>query len=161
MKHSAALFILMSLAASALAVEDGKEWAIATATRPSDGRVIVYRFIQEYQRSFDRAEFPIRLTLSWRYNSATGMPSVPERESMDMFEDRLTPLVEKDPLASLALVRTGDNLRQWVFYAASESSFRQMLDESLEAAPRLPIEVSTVVEPRWETYEQFVRGIRK
>jgi hypothetical protein len=80
------LFVLL-LASSTPAADDAKTWATAIATRPSDGRKIVYRFIQEYSPTFDRSKYPVRITLSWRYSSETGMPSVPERESMDELED--------------------------------------------------------------------------
>ena len=161
MKLLATISMLALLAAPALATEDGKFWATATATRPSDGHRIIYRFVQEYQPAFDRSKYPVRVTVSWRYDSATGMPSVPERESMDGFEDRLAPHLEQSSLASLALVRTGDNLRQWTYYAKTEGAFRKEFDQTIGAKSLLPIEVKFELEPRWETYEQFVRGVRK
>jgi hypothetical protein len=85
-----AAFSLFLLASSTPAADDAN-WATAIATRPSDGRKIVYRFIQEYSPTFDRSKYPVRITLSWRYSSETGMPSVPERESMDELEDVITP----------------------------------------------------------------------
>jgi hypothetical protein len=160
MKQLAAFSMLVLLAASAPAAEDGKTWATATATRPSDGRVIVYRFIQEYSPTFDRSKYPIRATLSWRYSSETGMPSVPERESMDKLEDQIAPQL-KPPLASLALVRTGNNLRRWTFYASSEAAFRKKLEQALKPGTPRTIEVEAAPEPKWETYEQFVQGVRR
>jgi hypothetical protein len=160
MKQLAALTMLVLFAASAPAAEDGKIWATATATRPSDGRVIVYRFIQEYSPTFDRSKYPIRVTLSWKYSSETGMPSVPERESMDKLEDQVGPQL-KPPVASLALVRTGNNLRQWTFYASSEATFRRKLEQALKAGTPHTFEVEATPEPRWETYEQFVQGVRR
>ena len=160
MKQLAAFSMLVLLTASAPATEDGKTWATATATRPSDGRKIVYRFIQEYSPTFDRSMYPIRVTLSWKYSSGTGMPSVPERESMDKLEDRIAPQLEP-PVASLALVRTGDNLRQWTFYASSEATFMKKLEQVLKSGTPQAIEVAATPEPKWETYERFVQGVRK
>lgn len=161
MKQLVTFSLFALLAISAFAVDEGKTWATATATRPSDGRVIVYRFIQEYRPTFDRSKYPIRVTVSWRYNSATGMPSVQERESMDRFEDQFMPLIETGSLASLALVRTGNDLREWTFYANSEPAFRKKLQQVVKSNAGAPIEVVAEREPRWDTYDQFVRGIRR
>lgn len=159
MKQLAAFSLFLLLASSTPAADDAKTWATAIATRPSDGRKIVYRFIQEYSPRFDRSKYPVRITLSWRYSSETGMPSVPERESMDGLEDVITPQLEP-PVASLALVRTGNNLRQWTFYASSEATFRTRLEQVLKTGASRPIEVDAQPEPRWDTYEQFVQGVR-
>jgi hypothetical protein len=161
MKHIVVLAMLVVLTSSAFAVEEGKTWATATSTRPSDGRTIVYRFIQEYQPTFDRSKYPVRVFLSWHYQSPTGMPSVAERQAMDRFEDLLVPSLESGPLASLAVVRTGNDLRRWIFYTSSEVAFRKKLAQVLKNSSSLPIEAEAQSEPGWDTYEQFVRGIRR
>ena len=161
MKYLVLLLAAAMAPMSAQAQDGGKTWATAVAERPSDGHRIVYRFIQEYVPSFDRSKYPIRVTLAWRYESSTGMPSVVERESMDKLEDLLSPQLEESALASLALVRTGDNLRQWTYYAKSEPAFRSRLDQVLRGAGSFPIEVNAEPEPSWETYERFARGVRK
>ena len=156
------LFALVALLATSVPAQDaGKTWATAVATRPSDGRQIVFRFIQEYLPSFDRSKFPVRVTLSWRYESATGMPSAPERESMDQFEDLVGPQVESPLLASLALVRTGDNLRQWTYYTTSEDAFRAKFGVAVRSAPQAPVELKVEPDPAWEKYEQFRSGVHK
>ena len=160
MKQLITFSILALLAVSTLAAEDGKVYSTAIANRPSDGRKIVYRFIQEYSPTFDRSKYPVRVTVSWRYSSPTGMPSVPERESMDKLEDLLVPQV-RPSLASLALVRTGNNLRQWTFYTSSEAEFRKKLEQALKKNSQQPVEVESELEPGWETYEQFVQSVRK
>ncbi len=80
---------------------------------------------------------------------------------MDKFEDLLVPLLETGPLANLALVRTGNDLRQWIFYTSSETTFKKKLAQALKNSPDLPIEAEAKLEPGWDTYEQFVRGIRR
>ena len=157
-------FLLLAVAlftASADAQDGGRTWATAVSSRPSDDRKIVYRYVQEYLPSFDRARYSTRITLSWRYESPSGMPSTSERESMDRFEDLLEPQLEPTLLASLALVRTGDNLRQWTYYTKSESGFRAKLEQAIRSAGGAPVEASAVSDPAWRVYEQFVKGVRR
>ncbi len=85
---------------------------------------------------------------------------MPEREAMDRLEDQIAPQL-KSPVASLALVRTGNNLRQWTFYTRSEATFRKKLEQALRAETPQAIEVEATADPRWETYEQFVQGVRR
>lgn len=89
------------------------------------------------------------------------MPSKEEQSQMASLEDALYPAVTKDKLATLALVSTGENLREWIFYSKSEASFFHRLNESTKGLPRYPIEVHAAPDPRWESYERFRSGVRE
>ena len=89
------------------------------------------------------------------------MPSRAEREQMDALEDALHPEVTKDRFASLALVSTGENLREWIYYAKSEAEFFDRLNQSTQGHPRFPIDVHVAPDPKWESYERFRSGIRE
>lgn len=89
------------------------------------------------------------------------MPSVEERERMDAMEDALEPVLEKDSFATLSLVSTGENLREWVYYAKSEDEFLERLNLALKAHSAFPIEVHTASDPQWGTYEKFKAGIKE
>ena len=146
---------------SAIGAEVGKVWATAIATRPSDGHRIVYRFIMEFAPEFNRSSFPERVILVWRYESTVGMPSTPDRESMDRLEDLLSPYVEASGLATLVLVSTGENLREWTYYTRSEAEFLAKLNGALEREQRYPIEVHSGPDPKWSTYEAFRQGVKE
>ena len=141
--------------------EVGTVWATATATRPLDNHRIVYRFIKEFAPNFDRSSWPERVILVWRYKSTVGMPSTVERESMDRMEDLLSSHVEKSGLAVLALVSTGENLREWTYYTKSEEEFVGKLNAALGREQRFPIEVHIAPDPQWSTYEAFRRGVKE
>jgi hypothetical protein len=51
-----------------------------------------------------------------------GLPVTQEQIRMDEMEDGLEP-IEESGLATLALVSTGENLREWTYYAKSEDEF--------------------------------------
>lgn len=89
------------------------------------------------------------------------MPAVAEREAMDSLEDLLSPAVEKPGFAVLALVSTGENLREWTYYAKSEEEFLKALNGALVQQPRFPIEIHPASDPTWSTFERFRQGVRE
>ena len=62
---------------------------------------------------------------------------------MDAMEDLLTAAVEADGFSSLALVSTGEDLREWIYYTKSEDGFLARLNRALGGHPAFPIEIHT------------------
>jgi hypothetical protein len=143
------------------AAEEGAVWSTAMATRPSDGHRIVYRYRSEFGPSFKRSAYPDRVIIAWSYKSENGMPSKAERESMDRMEDLLAPYVEQTSLSTLTLVSTGEGLREWVYYTASQSEFMAKVNLALRGHPRFPLEIDLWKDPEWKRYEEFKRTIKK
>jgi Family of unknown function (DUF695) len=153
------LLVLFSIAMSTNA--HAQTWATATSTNQSNGRVIIFRYIDVFAPSFNRSSQPARIILAWKYQSEKGMPVLEERQRMDLMEDALEPLMEKDGFATLALVSTGENLREWTYYAKSENEFMARLNKALAGKPAFPIEVHTATDPKWAMYEKFKAGVQK
>ena len=80
---------------------------------------------------------------------------------MDRMEDLLEPLVEKSGTSVLALVSTGENLREWIFYAKTEQEFLAALNKALTGQPRFPIEIHAGRDSQWSSYERFRKGVRE
>ena len=163
MKLGIVAFLVLALGGSLGAVANGDVavWATATSKHATNGRVIVFRYAKEFRAGFNRADFPDRVILVWRYESASGMPGITERESMDRLEDALAQIVDKPGFSVLALVSTGEGLREWIFYARSEEAFLRALNDALARQPRLPIEVHAEPDSKWQTYERFRQGVRE
>jgi hypothetical protein len=159
---------LIALAMSVSAVSsaappdgDGTVWATATSTHATNGRVIIFRFAKEFRAGFKRPSLPDRVILVWRYESESGLPATAEREAMDRLEDLLAPVVERAGFAMLTLVSTGENVREWTYYAKSEEEFLQALNSALTQQPRFPVEIHTAPDPKWSAYERFRKGVRE
>jgi hypothetical protein len=161
MKHIfCALACTMAFSAG-VAADEGDVWSIATSTRPSDGHRIIYRYRSQFAPSFQRASFPDRVVIVWKYASASGLPSTAERESMDRLEDLLAPHVEKTGVSTLVLVTTGEGLRQWFFYASSHQEFMARLNQALHGEPRFPIEIDLASDPKWTRFDTFKQPAAK
>jgi hypothetical protein len=136
-------------------------WATAIAERPSDGRQVIFRYVDEFRRPVDRSEFPYVVVLSWQYSSESGMPVGSVIDAMYEVEDRLRAAIEDRGRAMLVLISTGENVRLWTYYATSDIDFRGTLSAALVPADRFPIEVSSRRDPTWTQYERFKRGVRR
>lgn len=81
---------------------------------------------------------------------------------MNLLEDTLESALKKDDgFATLALVSTGEDLREWTYYTKSESEFMSRLNYALGGMAYFPIEIHTALDPNWEMYEQFKTGIKE
>jgi len=149
----------LCVAAAAAAATEVDVWATAISKQAGTDRQIVFRFAKSFRQGFQRPSYPDRVILVWKYKSQSGMPSTAEREAMDRMEDLLQPNVENSSI--LALVSTGENLREWIFYAKSEEQFLMSLNKALATQERFPIEVHAAPDPEWSSYERFRSEVRE
>ena len=80
---------------------------------------------------------------------------------MNQLEDALEEVLDQDRFATLALVSTGEDLREWTYYARSGDEFEARFDYSLAEMPAFPIEIHTAHDPLWNMYEQFIAGVKE
>jgi hypothetical protein len=135
----------------------GPKWATATSTKGQ--RTIVFRFVSELGAQSRHAQQPARIFLVWRFESETGMPSSVESERMSELEDALAQHVEDDGFATLAIVSTGDGLREWTYYADSGDEFVERLNVALGDLPPFPIEIHDALDPDWKYYSDFLANL--
>jgi hypothetical protein len=140
---------------------DVELWATAISTHASNGRKIIFRFAKEFNPAFARTSQPIRIIIAWKYESETGMPSTEELQRMDVLEDALDSVLYQDSFATLALVSTGEDLREWTYYAKSEDGFSARFDYAISELPEFPIEIHSECDANWDMYEQFKAGMNE
>jgi hypothetical protein len=136
-------------------------WATAISTNAGNGRKIFFRFAKEFRPSFDRASQPDRIIIVWRYESETGQPVTDEHQQMNLLEDSVESILRQDNFATLALVSTGENLREWIYYAKSADEFLDRFNLALVGLPVFPIDIHTASDPAWLNYEQFKSGLKE
>lgn len=137
------------------------EWSTAIQNHETNERKIIWRYVSRFSSEFSRESYPVRIILTWKYESETGMPQTPERMRMDKFEDLLGPLLYPDALALLAMVSTGENLREWTYYSRSEEEFMQRLNNALGEKAPFPIEIHISIDPGWVSYNEFASSVQK
>jgi len=135
-------------------------WATAISTHSGNGRKIFWRYAKELLPAFDRQDQPHRVIIVWKYQSETGQPLSEDHRMMNQMEDALEISLD-GRFATLALVSTGENLREWTYYARSEDEFLEHLNLALCEMTGLPIEIHTAIDPAWSMYQEFKPGAKE
>jgi Family of unknown function (DUF695) len=115
-----------------------RTWATAVSTNAHNGRKIIFRYAEEFRLTFDPASQPNRIIIVWKYESDTVQPVAEDHQRMNQFEDTLEAALNRDCFATLALVSTGEGLREWTYYAESEDEFMARLNYSFAGMPAFP-----------------------
>jgi hypothetical protein len=153
--------ILMAIGLTCSGLVMAKTWGTATSKNEETGRVIIFRYVSDFDPGFNRVNQPVRAIIVWKFKGTNGMPIPRERERMDAMEDLLGPVVEADGFATLALVSTGEELREWIYYAKSEEGFLARVNQALGAHSAFPIEIHVAEDSKWSNYQEFVDGLRQ
>lgn len=139
---------------------DVQVWATVISTNTQNSRKIIFRYAKEFSATFDQASQPVRIIIVWKYQSENGQPVAEDHQRMELLEDSLESVLNQDGFATLALVSTGEDLREWTYYAKSEDEFMARLNYAFAGMPAFPIEIHTACDPSWDVYEQFKAGVR-
>ena len=90
-------------------------------------------------------KYNIRVEVTWKYpGDATGMPDYPTSKVMEAVQDAMTKAFDKDPVAVLTGIYTGDDERNWIFYTRSIHIFEKKINEALADFDLLPINIYTL-----------------
>jgi hypothetical protein len=74
---------------------------------------------------------------------------------MEQAHDALVEAFDKDPIAVMTGIYTGDGQRDWVFYTLSTNIFGRKLNEALASLPVLPITIYCENDPEWAEYAEM------
>ncbi len=109
--------------------------------------------INEFRNS---GKFKERVEIYWKYKPGhNGMPSDDEAKIMEQAIDAIRKNTEKDKLAILTGIYTGNDERTLVFYTRTAQVFGQRLNEALESFPLLPINIYVENDPEWNEYQEM------
>jgi len=109
--------------------------------------------IEEFRLSGKLKE---RVEIYWNYKSThNGMPSENEASLMEEVQNRLQTVMEKDKLAILTGVYTGNNERTWVFYTRTSCVLGERLNEALATFELLPITLYVENDVEWNEYQEM------
>jgi hypothetical protein len=139
---------------------DEQTWATAILTNADNDTQFIFRYALTFSPTFDRATQPVRISIAWKYETAKGIPGTEDNERMTVLEDALESALEQDNFATLVLVATGGNLREWTYHAKSGAQFVARLNDALGHMPKFPIEIFVEDDPEWRVYQRFVAQVK-
>lgn len=111
--------------------------------------------IDEFVKSGKMKE---RLEVTWTYVAdEKGLPADDhEAEVMEAVENRLRNAMEKDKLAILTGIYTGQGKRDWIFIARNTAAFGERLNDALAGLPQLPITIYAEQDPDNDEYKSLL-----
>jgi Family of unknown function (DUF695) len=101
-------------------------------------------------------KYKIRVEITWKYQgNAAGMPDDVTSTLMEDVQDAMSKTFDKDPIAVMTGVYTGDGERNWIFYTTSVHIFEKKINEALAPFDLLPISIYTENDADWNEYDEM------
>ena len=97
-----------------------------------------------------------RVEVTWRYEGDDkALPVYADSKVMEEVTDALNDSFDRDPVAVLTGIYTGDGERNWVFYTRSLHIFQRKFNEVMAPFPALPLEFAAEEDPDWQEYREM------
>lgn len=129
-------------------------WTSPTVSE--NGNTVIVTGRRDIEKFRNNPKFKIRVEVTLTYNpNAAGMPDYETSLLMEQAHNALAVTFEKDPVAVMTGVYTGDGQRNWVFYTLSTNIFGRKLNEALAALPLLPLSIYAENDPDWLEYSEM------
>lgn len=104
-------------------------------------------------------KFSERVEIYWAYTpDYNHMPSNADGKMMEEVLETLQKAMEKDKLAILTGIYTGNDERTMVFYTRTARIFGERLNEALTPFPTLPLQLYVEKDPQWNEYEELLEA---
>lgn len=104
----------------------------------------------------DNPKFSIRVDITLPYDSKPdGMPTDAAAITLETVLENIRAELDKDPVAILTGIYTGDGERNMVFYTLSTNIFNKKLNSALAALPLLPLQITAENDPTWAEYTEM------
>lgn len=140
-----------------MTTETGNWWTAPTESE--SGRLIMVTGRKDIEKFRSNERFKIRIEVTWKYEGdKNGMPDFATSQLMEEVQEALQKEFHKDPVAVLTGIFTGDDQRDWIFYATSTHIFGKKLNETLASFPLLPLSIYTENDPDWEQYDEMMEA---
>ena len=125
-------------------------------TESESGQLIMVTGRRDVEKFRSNPRFNIRVEITWKYEGeGSGMTDYNTSSLMEQVQDALEKEFEKDPVAVLTGIYTGDNERNWVFYTLSTHIFGRKLNDALASFELLPITIYCENDPEWNEYQEM------
>lgn len=142
--------------------------ATAAATEPSkvllartyeDGRPVLYKALMDkLPAAAAREKLPWLTIIEWQYDGSenNGMPPESETIRMATLEDAISAQLEREGFLRHAYSRTGNDLKELVYYVNDRDTFIEAFNAALAGHQRYPIEITFHEDSRWQYLEELL-----
>ncbi|AFM13965.1 hypothetical protein Turpa_3327 [Turneriella parva DSM 21527] len=157
-KHTKAALVILgfNVMANIMSIDKTEKGIIGRTTE--NGRPVIWKFINEIPNDAKRRKLPWLTVISWKYDgdSNNGMPSKDVNDQMIRLEETIEQRLEKKGFCEHANSRTGNNLKEFVYYIANREQFMARFNEALTEHPAYPIEINFYEDPEWKEFASLI-----
>ena len=128
-----------------------------------DGLPVIYKFVDEYPSTEVRANYPWVTVISWKYDgsSRNGMPPDDINQRMITLERVMEKSLDNEGYSRHAYSRTGNHLKELVYYISDREAFISAFNDALANHPRYPIEINFYEDPEWEDFQVILKLFKR
>lgn len=124
---------------------------------------VIMKFVNELPDKKIIERLPFLTVVSWKYDGSenNGMPQKQINEKMIVLEGALEEALETSDVFVHAYSRTGNNLKEFVYYSTSQADFVTTLNRTLEKQERYPIEIDFYEDKEWSEFRKVLEDFTK
>ena len=128
-----------------------------------NGFPVILKLVDEMPSEEVRGHFQWLTVISWKYDgtSRNGMPDDAANQRMIALESAIQEQLESKSLCRHAYSKTGNSLKELVYYIADRDKFMSALNEALRDQPRYPIEIEFFADPEWSEFQNTLSRIKR
>lgn len=128
-----------------------------------DGFPVILKFVNELPSIEVQNLFPLLTVISWKYDGDlnNGMPKDEINQQMIILEDALIEAMNITKSFVHAFSRTGNNLKEFVYYCKGLDSFMLLLNETLQNHEPYPISIDFYDEPDWNEFKKLLDDFKE
>lgn len=128
-----------------------------------NGLPVIVKFVNELPEIEITNKFQILVVISWKYDGErnNGMPIKRDNAKMIVFEDLImnSDLLENSFIHAYS--RTGNNLKELIFYCETQEEFMDMINLTLAKYERFPIEINFYEDIEWSEFKTLLKDFKK
>ena len=88
------------------------------------------------------------------------MPLADINEKMILLEEAIENTMDSSKQFQHAYSRTGNNLKEFVYYSSSQNKFMNLLNKTLAGHERYPIEINFYEDPEWSEFKKLIEDLK-
>ena len=124
---------------------------------------VILKFINELPDKKTMEKLPFLTVVSWKYDGIknNGMPPKGINKKMIVLENAIEKSMDISDFFTHAYSRTGNNLKELVYYTTKQDDFINMLNKTLEKHDVYPIEIEFYEDIEWIDFKRVLNDFKK
>ncbi len=123
---------------------------------------VIVKFINRIPHETIQSKLPMLTVISWKYDGGqrNGMPIKEVNQRMINLEEAIATSNSDNKLFRHAFSRTGNNLKELVYYSSSQEEFMQNLNRTLSKHERYPIDIDFYEDKEWSEFKKLLNDFK-